>query len=183
MKKRSLFPILMTASFSTILAVISLPPAGAQQAPSPLKVGTYDSRVITLAYSRSAIFQSYISRVRVSYDSARKAGDTARMKQLNVEGMTLQHLLHQRVFGTGSVNSLMALVSDQLPALAEQAGVTLVMSQWEIDYKAIGVELVDMTNQIAALFKPLVNIDTLAAEIRKTEPIPLEQLSTQDDEY
>jgi hypothetical protein len=171
-----------------VLAVLLLfagtdSPASAQGKPTPLKIGTYDSRVVTFAYSRSAYFREYQATLHSRYEAAKQANDTAKMNELQVQGMTYQHLLHQRVFGSGSITSVIDLVKDQLPALAKTAGVSLVVSQWEISYQGSGVELTDLTDQVAQLFKPTEDISKMAAEIRKTAPVPLEQLTIEDEKY
>jgi hypothetical protein len=158
-------------------------PASGQGKPTALKIGTYDSRVVTFAYSRSAYFREYQASLHTEYEAAKKANDTAKMNELQVQGLTYQHLLHQRVFGTGSITSVIDMVKDQLPALAKTAGVSLIVSQWEISYQGSNVELTDLTDQVAQLFKPTEDISKMAAEIRKTAPVPLEQLTIEDEKY
>jgi hypothetical protein len=156
-------------------------PAISQKDPLKVKIGTYDSRVITLSYSRSAFFKQYLGKLNTVADSAKKVNDTVKYREANVQMMSYQHLLHLRVFGTGSVGSVMDLVADQLPGLAKKAGVSMILSKWEINYQQADVEIVDLTDEIAQLFKPAENIKKITGDITKQTPIPLEDLSVEED--
>jgi hypothetical protein len=98
----------------------------AQKKTENLKVGVYDSRVVTFAWSRSDFFHQILTKANQQSDSAEKANDTVRIKELTVE-------------------------------------------------------IIDLTNQIAKLFNPKENIDNMVGEIRKQDPVPLEQLSVETD--
>jgi hypothetical protein len=52
--------------------------------------------------------------------------------------------MHQRAFSDGPVSSILATVKDKLPAIAAQAGVTLIVSNWAMPFHGAGVEAVSM---------------------------------------
>ena len=56
----------------------------AQDPPPPPKVvlGTYDSRVLAMAYYRSAQFAEQLNEVRVLHEAAKSAGDDAESTRL-----------------------------------------------------------------------------------------------------
>ena len=91
--------------------------------------------------------------------------------------MSYQHLLHQMVFSKGSAAGIMELVKDKLPDVAKEAGVKIVLSKYELSYQDPSVEIVDLTPQVCQLFKPTENIDKMADGIKKSQPIPLDELS------
>ena len=146
-----------------------------------MKIGTYDSRVVTFAWSRSEFFKQQMIKITHKSDSAEKVNDTARVKELSVEMMSYQHLLHQMVFSNGSVGIVMAQVKEKLPGLAKTAGVTVILSKWELNYLDPSVETVDLTNQVAQLFQPKEDIAKMAGEISAQPPVQLDELGIETD--
>jgi len=57
----------------------------AQSSPVKIKIGVYDSRIVTLAWSRSAFFADHQKMFGLKSDSATRAHDTARLKELSIE--------------------------------------------------------------------------------------------------
>jgi hypothetical protein len=153
----------------------------AQKKSMTLKIGTYDSRTIIFAYSRSDYFKKRLEDFSKRSDSAEKRHDTIRIKELSIEAISFQHLLHQMVFSTGSVSSVMKIISDKLPSVAKQAGVAMIVSKWELPYADPDIQVVDLTNQIAQLFEPKEDITKMAQEIMRNEPVPLEELAIEDE--
>jgi hypothetical protein len=86
--------------------------------------------------------------------------------------------MHQQVFGNLSIPNVMATIKDQIPAIAQKAGVTMIVSKWEIQYSEPGIEQVDLTMQIIGLF----HIDDVTRKMieegfsANLEPAPVEQL-------
>ena len=158
-----------------LCAMISLQ-TFARKKPDTLRIGIYDSRVVTFAWSRSDYFTQHIKKFSQQSDSAKKANDSARMKELGIEAMSYQHLLHQMIFSNGSVTIIMASVKDKLPELAKTAGVSIILSKWELNYSDPSLEVVDLTNQVAQLFQPKENIDKMAADIAAQAPVPIDEL-------
>ena len=66
----------------------------------------------------------------------------------------MQHRMHQQGFSTGSVTEIMEKISDALPEIAREAGVSVIVSKWEITYESSAADLVDLTSQLVALFDP-----------------------------
>lgn len=170
--------------FITItLFICFMIPAGAsaQKKSAVIKIGTYDSRTIIFAWSRTENLKNQLMKMRQKTDSAEKAHDSAKIKEGAVSSISFQHLLHQAIFSTGSVASFMTVIKDKLPELAKKEGVSIIVSKWELNYNDPSFEIVDLTKQVAALFQPTENIDKMAAEIAKQSPIPIEELSIETD--
>ena len=181
MKKSVLCLLQSPAVILLVIASLPVSMAAAQKSANTLKIGVYDSRVVVFAYSRSTLFREHIEKFTKQSDSATKASDTASIKELSVHSMSYQHLLHQMVFGSGSIITVMDLVRDRLPEVAKQAGVSVLMSKFEMMFKDPSVETVDVTSQIIQLFKPNENLDKMITEIYKNEPIPLDDLDIEAD--
>ena len=174
---------------TTILAaaVLTLSATGlskAQESVDPLpRIGTFDSRAVALAYYRSP---EGLDRMRPEWDremrEAEAAGDSARMDELKLFMPSFQHLLHQQVFSTGSICNVMREIEEDLPGIAAEAGVDLIVSQWEVPYRSPDVELIDLTPDIVALFVVAEETASLVAQIADVEPVPLEELLYQPEQ-
>ena len=155
--------------------------AFSQKKSAGIKIGVYDSRIIIFAWSRTDFLKQHMIKLSQQTDSATKVHDTARIKELSVDAISYQHLLHQMVFSTGSVASVMAVVKDKLPELAKTAGVSIIISKWELNYSDPSFEIVDLTKQVAALFQLKENIDKMSADIAAQAPVPIEELGIEMD--
>lgn len=170
--------ILLTAIFS---GGVFLGQAPAQTKSQGVTIGTYDSRVIVFAYTRSDFFKTHQQIFAKQSDSASKAKDTARIKELSVQAMSYQHLLHQMVFGTCSISAIIDLVKERLPELAQKEQVSIIVSKFEIPFQDASVKSVDLTEAVAQLFHPTEDIKSMSDEIRKSDPVPLEELTLESD--
>jgi hypothetical protein len=154
-----------------------------QEAPAPgLRVGTFDSRAVALAYYRSP---DGLDRMKPEWDrqlrDAEAAGDSARVKELKLFMPSFQHLLHQQVFSTGSICNVLREIEDDLPGIAAEADVDLIVSRWELPYTAADVELIDVTPNLVALFELDEETAGFVAQIEDVEPMPLEEMLYQPE--
>lgn len=99
------------------------------------------------------------------------------MKQFKSEGSGLQVRMHQQVFSTGSVTDIIEKIKTALPPIAKEAGVSLIVSKWQIAYKDPSVEYVDVTTQLVKLFNPNDEALKMIEDLDKQEPVPIEKLS------
>jgi hypothetical protein len=159
---------------AAILATAGLP-AFAQSAP-PLRIGVFDSRAVALAYRNSDEFKNSIARMYADLQAAKAAKDENRVKELEQELPWEQVRAHQQVFSTGPVGEIVAKVKDQLPAIAAQAGVSLIVSKWEVQFHNPKVELVDVTAPLAMLFHPSAQVLQWMNEMKAKDPIPFSEL-------
>jgi hypothetical protein len=147
-----------------------------------LRIGTFDSRAVALAYYRSS---EGLERMRPEWDrelrDAEAAGDSARVEELKLFMPSFQHLLHQQVFSTGSICNVLREIEDDLPGIAQAADVDLIVSRWELPYSAPDVELIDVTSNLVALFDLDEETAGFVAQIEEVEPMPLEQLLYQPE--
>jgi uncharacterized membrane protein len=149
---------------------------GVKPAKGVLRVGTFDSRAVAVAYVRSAAGGAKIKRLMEQYEQAKAAGNEAEMKRLQAEGKAAQDRLHQQGFSTASVANIMETIQDQLPAIAKQAGVELILSKWDAVYLAPGSETIDVTDLILKPFNPDKKTLDIVEQLRKHAPIPMEKL-------
>jgi hypothetical protein len=160
-----------------LAAVVSCggPLAAAQDA-KPLRIGVFDSRAVALAYGNSDEFRRIIQGMHADYDAAKAAKNDGRAQELETEGQWSQVRLHQQTFSTAPVGGILAKVRDKLPAIAAQAGVSLIVSKWEVQFQTAGVETVDVTLPIVKLFNPSGRVLAWIAQMKTQDPIPFEKL-------
>lgn len=146
-----------------------------------MRVGTFDSRAVAIAYYQSEGQRQYRRDLRERYEAAEEAGDEWRIMQMDDLFPALQHRMHQQGFSTGSVREIMETISKSLPAVAREAEVSAIVSQWEIPYSSEAVELVDLTAQIVALIDPTERALRIVEELEANPPVPMEQLLVEDE--
>ncbi|NQU50474.1 MAG: hypothetical protein HQ519_17630 [Planctomycetes bacterium] len=152
-------------------------------APSAV-VGTYDSRAIAIAFIRSEQMSSYLQKQMADFGTLRQRavdqGDHGLVQSLDELGPAMQRKFHEQGFSGAPIDDILATIESRLPAIAKEAGVDLILSRWEIDYRTSSAQALDITELIAAEFKP--NEATLKAmhEIMQTEIVPANQLKSDD---
>jgi hypothetical protein len=147
------------------------------QEPAPnLKIGTYDSRIILIAYTRSDYFVQKQMKSREEGNEILQSNDTVKKIEEFYKVLTEQYLMHQRGFSNGSTASILALVKNKLPLVAKDAGVIAIISKWELTFADPAAEIVDLTMPVSRLYNPTGDFEKIAADLVKMDPIPLEEL-------
>ncbi len=158
----------------------------AAQAAKPVRVGTFDSRAVALAYYRkvyqSPEFTARLKKLKEEHAQAKAAGDEEKAKRLESEGRGEQARSHSQVFGSASIDEIMAKIKDQLPAVAKQAGVDLIVSKWNVAYRSPDAQFVDVTESLAKLFQPDENTLKMIRELPKHPPLSAEELKKHENE-
>jgi tetratricopeptide (TPR) repeat protein len=169
--------------FLTGVAAMTLVSSGhAQEAtPStPARIGTFDSRAVATAFYRSPEFQESARELWAELEAARSTGDDWRVKELEAYGPAMQHRMHQQGFSTGSVTEIIDGIRDALPEIAREAGVSVIVSKWEVAYEGPTAEFVDVTPQIVALFGPSQQTLTIVEGYKTVAPVPMDQFLVAD---
>ena len=92
-----------------------------------------------------------------------------------------QRRAHEQAFSTGSVAGCLAKIKDSLPAVAKQANVQIIVSKWELNHHAENVELVDVTDELVALFHPSEKVLGWVKSCRNHAPLPIEEITDEMD--
>lgn len=95
-----------------------------------LQIGTFDSRAIAVAYARSEGFEQQLRDLREKYNKAKEEGNETLVKELEPLGPNMQHVMHQQAFSIASVTDILENVKDDLPKIAQEAGVDIIVSKW-----------------------------------------------------
>jgi len=144
------------------------------------KIGIYDSRAVTYAYIISDLYKKEQEKVRKERDDFMQKNDTVLWEQTMYQVMTEQFLLHQRYFATGSATSILKKVEDKLPKIAKNAGVSTVVSKWELIWYDPDIVTVDLTDSIAQLFTPFDKLDKTYTQTKESERIEVDEWSVEE---
>ena len=173
MKKLTSFNIIVFIMITILLTPITI---FSQESIEKMRVGIFDSRCVAIAYCRTDFIKA-INELRTELEKAKEEGNDERIKELEKLGPSLQHLMHQQGFSTGSVINIMQKIKDQIPAIAEKNKVKLILSKWEVFYQDESLEVIDITDDIVNLFNPDEQTRQMLENIKGMEPVPIEQIS------
>jgi hypothetical protein len=146
---------------------------GAGQAGTPaagkVRVGTYDSRAIAVAYAASEF--NPVAAKKAEMDKAKAAGDTKKVAELQTWGKDHQRMLHFQGFSKVPVDDLLEPVKAQVAKLAADQGLAAIAD--DFTFTGAQVEVVDVTDQIVELYKPNDKARANAKMIRGQKPVAL----------
>jgi len=163
-----------------ILSMLILTGSMDVYAQSKLRIGTYDSRVIAVAYYNSAYFKllpEVTERMKVAQDKK----DTTEVSNINKEMSLRQRMMHEQGFGKGSVCNLMDEIKDKITELAKNEKLGIIVSKWELNFNIPAAEIVDITEKVAMLFEPKNNIKEMISDFQKNSPEPVKDAFLLED--
>jgi hypothetical protein len=146
-----------------------------------VRVGTFDSRAVAVAYTRTESFGQSVKKLMDEGKKAEAAGDQEKIKELKAAGRAGQDLIHQQGFGTASVANILDTIKDQLPDIAQKAGVDVIVSKWDITYQTPSAEFVDVTHEMIKPFKPNEKTLKIIEDLLKHPPVSAEELKKHVD--
>jgi hypothetical protein len=175
------FPQWSSISATVAMLILTAATVSAQSQTNKLRIGVYDSRAVAVAYGNSSAFQESVKTVRAEYEKAKAANDSKQLKEIESRMKLQQRRMHEQGFSTGSVAGIVAKVKDALPGMAKKAGVQAIVSKWELNYQSPEVEVVDVTDDMVALFHVSDKGKEWAKGIQARPPVPLEQITDDMD--
>lgn len=146
-----------------------------------LRVGTFDSRAVTVAFAASKQFDRELRQMRETLEKAKKEGDTREVARLEAEGGQRQKQFHRQGFGTAPVDDMLEHIRDQLPEIARRAGVDVIVSKWAITYSVSAAQFVDVTDLIVEPFEPSERTKRIIQGLRAQPPLPAEEVEKHHD--
>ncbi len=139
-------------------------------------VGTFDSRVIAIAYYNTEAHISYVKGLKTEHAEAEASGDKERVKELRAIGEASQELAQKQSFSIWPVDNILKIIEGKIPEIAKQADVDLIVSKWDVVYQRSGVEFIDVTDVMVKLLDPDEQTLGTIEQIKKMDPVPLEEL-------
>ena len=183
MRKSSLALVLITlVAGLAVCAQLAAQQAIDRASGTHLRVGIFDSRAIAVAYARSEEFNQYIKDLRTDLAQAKAEGNDKLVNELETLGPALQQLMHKQGFSTWPVDDILERIKDQIPEIAKQAGVDIIVSKWDIVYQLPGVEFIDVTDLLVMPFAADASTLDLIKSLREIEPVSLEELEELESE-
>ncbi len=139
--------------------------------PIAVRIGTFDSRGVALAYGRSArpdCMLAKVATIKREHDKAKETGNEDRMTALVANAAALQKQIHDQVFSGAPIDNVLTLIEADLARVAKDASLDLIVSG--ILHKSAGLQLVDITHELAASFRPDAKTQKLIRDIM-TKPL------------
>lgn len=166
-------------SISAVIAIAftTLTSAAGAQSNVTERIGIYDSRAVAVAYAGSTFQQAKMNNLVSQQKKAKAAGDRKANARLEAEGRAWQAQLHRQCFGTAPVDDLLTHISNELPKIQTDAGVTQLISKWNQPElkKHASTEKVDVTMKLVDAFHPTERQRNYAIEIQKKKPAKLKE--------
>lgn len=145
------------------------------------RIGVFDSRAVAVAYAHSDFMKEKYKELKKQQQKANENGNSEKAKEIRKRGEQIQKKLHKQGFGTASVSNLLKPVKDKIPEIAEKAGVDVIVSKWDIEYKSSSAEIVDITEKIVKPFNPSKRVLKIISGLSDNQPVSEETLEKMDD--
>jgi hypothetical protein len=154
------------------LSVIALLLTGFSQGPKT-RIGVFDSRAIAIAHANSSEGAAVVAELRADMEKAKAAKNDTQIREINEKGKSYQVLGHLRAFSVGSVAEILERHKSEIDQIAKKAGVAAIVSKFEMPYVGDGIETVDVTQEMAGMFKMSEQAKKWVADIPNHAPMPM----------
>lgn len=161
----------LTVSLATLGVIVVL--VVGFSARSTTRVGTYDSRAIAIAFGNSTEGMEFVKDLRYKMSKAKAAKNDSLVRSIENTGKMYQVLGHLRAFSVASVSEILSRHTADLSSAAKEAGVSLIVSKFELNYCGAEIDTVDVTLALVRLFKPREQALRWISELPKHEPISM----------
>lgn len=174
-----------------LLALLAIPSIGRaapaegpteKAEPARLRVGTFDSRAVVVAFAASKQFDRQLKAMQAKLEKAKKDGDQKEVDRLKADGSARQKQFHRQGFGAAPVDDILDNIKDQLPEIAKRAGVDVIVSKWAVNYSAPGAQMVDVTDLMVEPFEPGERTKRIIQDLRGKAPLPAEGIEKHHDD-
>ncbi|MEK6650365.1 MAG: hypothetical protein AABY75_05275 [Bacteroidota bacterium] len=174
---------MLTRTNIATVAMLILAMSPALMAQGTIRVGTFDSRAVAIAYGQSAAFGTEMKQLMADFQKAKEEKNEKLVAELESKGQTQQKLLHLQGFSIGSVSEILAKYDDALKAVAKEVNVAAVVSQYELLYQGSGVVTVDLTEALVKKINDSPRVIGMLGEIKKNKPLPMIEVLGMKDEH
>ncbi len=172
--RRSLIVAVLISSAVYAFAAKSTSGKDAEQTEKSLvRIGIFDSRAIAVAYAHSEYNENVMQDLMKKKKKAEKKGDAERVAEIEKQGERLQDKMHRQTFGKSNVDDLLEPIMKRLDEVAKKANLDIIAD--DTIFTGPGVETVDVTKEIVALFDPSPRTLNTVKELKKTKPLAMNQ--------
>ena len=139
-------------------------------AQTKIRIGTYDSRMIAIAYYNSKYFK-LMPEVRQKMKDAKEKNDTIEIQRIEREMPLRQAYMHEQGFGKGSVCYMMDDIKGNVSELAKFEKLDIIVSKYELNFVGSNFETIDISEKLANLFEPTMDVKTMFQDLQNNEPV------------
>jgi len=122
-----------------LAALLGVAPLCAQ----PKRIGTFDKRSIVVGYYRSQLFGDILKAKCAEMAAAKKANDTAMVRELEPWFGAQQELAHRQLAGEAPIANILEALAPAFPEIEQKAQVTSIEAD---PPKGKDVQTVDVTD-------------------------------------
>jgi hypothetical protein len=148
--------------------------ADAPAAMTKVRIGTYDSRAIALAWGRSSDFQKDIQEQMAKHKTAKDAGDEKVATEIEGQMKMLQDKMHWQVFSDWNIDNILKVVRPNYPEIARKARVTAIVPR--VEFNDGTIEAVDVTDLMAEQFAPDEKTKAMMKDIASKPALTFEKM-------
>jgi len=146
-------------------------------APVAPVIGTFDSRCVALAYYRSEESLAALDAMMMEYEKAVAAGDSLAARELDSLGRDRQDRMHAQVFSAADADEVIWEIWDVIPEVAAEAGVDVIVSEWDVIYSDSLFAPVDVTDFLVRRFHPTEETLGIITQMKGMPAVPPQLLS------
>jgi len=144
------------------------------QSASKIKIGTYNSRCVALAWGRSKEQLGELNKLYAECKKAKDANDKNYQK-LKDELMIKNQQMHLQVFSNARIDNIIEEIRPRLGEIAKNAGVVMIVEEPVYKNAEADIELVDVTMLMANEFKPDEKTLEMIKNLPKSKPLSFEK--------
>ncbi len=166
-------------SLVTFCAALAVASSAFADEPTPavakprLRIGVYDNRAIAIAHTASRF--NPVKEKMNEHRKAKAAGDARKIRELEAWARRHQRRLHFQGFGRVPVTEMLKPVRREIAELAKKK--SLIAITRECDYHGDNVEIVDVTDDLVALFAPSERTLKWVKSVKNAKPVDLIKLA------
>jgi len=139
-------------------------------AQTKIRVGTYDSRLIAIAYYNSKYFK-LLPEVKERMNIAKEKNDTVTISSISKEMPLRQSYMHEQLFGKASVCYIIEEIKDKVSEFVKKEKLDFIVSKWEMSFINPNFEIVDISLKLANLFEPSKDLSQMMNDLNNNEPV------------
>ena len=132
-----------------------------------VRVGTFDKPSVAVAYYRSPLWAEVLKSQMAAMQSAKRANDTQKIKELEEWGGKRQELAHQQLTGEAPITNILEALAPAFPEIAKRAQVAMVVADWPSSDGS--VQTVDVTDFVLDWLKADEATRKIVRDLRKNK--------------
>ena len=157
----------------TLAVVLSAGAASPAPADDEVRIGTFDTRALAIAYANSALLRKSLTRAHLEYEDAKAHGDKKTVKRIEAEMRARQERLHGQGFSAAPVDDILVSYPGNLEELARAHDVCMIVSKWHLVWQDEEIRLVDLTDAMVQPYAPDKRTLGWIKDLQKVDPLPM----------